>query len=83
MDLLTDKSLVDLNHDLPCVASQAKKGRAAEEAQGKVRWLRPEYQDPGYQKTEDRGQNKPNSPARKPLRSQVSNLSPLNWFIFL
>jgi len=30
--------LVDLNHE-----------RAAEEAQGKIRWLRPEYQDPDYQ----------------------------------
>ena len=30
--------LVDLNHE-----------RVAEEAQGKIRWLRPEYQDPDYQ----------------------------------
>lgn len=35
--------LVDLNHE-----------RAAEEAQGKIRWLRPEYQDPESEKSEDR-----------------------------
>ncbi len=37
--------LVDLNHE-----------RAAEEAEGKIRWLRPEYPDPDYQASEDRGQ---------------------------
>jgi hypothetical protein len=35
--------LVALNHE-----------RAAEEAKGKIRWLRPEYQDPNYKKSEDR-----------------------------
>jgi hypothetical protein len=42
-ELLT--RLVALNHE-----------RAAEEAKGKVRWLRPEYQDPDYQASGDRSQ---------------------------
>ena len=80
--------LVELNHDSSCVAYRAKQERAAdlsavarrakeEEATGKIRYLRPEYQDPEHQASGDRSQE---SGEQQELTgtetSQVSGLNP-------
>jgi hypothetical protein len=57
--------LVDLNHE-----------RAAEEAKGKIRYLRPEYQDPDYQVPGDREQESGKQSELDVETSQVSGLNP-------
>ena len=64
--------LVDINHE-----------RAAEETEGKIRWLRPEYQDPDYQAStssaslREKSEKQTELPVNQPeITLQVSGLRP-------